>query len=438
MKKEINIASDKKYHFPKDVRIVYYKDKILVISVNTGCWIVLDNEQQLSFFQLLQTFRLDDALGQFDGDYSNAQWVVTQLEARKFESQDIIKSNEHTFMIYLTNECNLRCPHCYMAAGEASHHELSTEEICNLLKSYHNYGGDCVTLSGGEVTKRSDLYDIVHYGYSLGISVHLLTNGTLWTNELIDKISPLVSRIQISIDGFSEEENARVRGKGNFNKALATLDRFLKNGVTTDVAITPYFDNTLAQKIRSYADFGRKLHELYKNYKIKIMFTSGLMDGRELHTSLEEKEYYKRIMTDITTLYFGEEMSDYTFVISNKERRIMDNCAYGCLYISANGEIYGCSIISQLKPFANVRTHTFDQIMELSRKAQALSNVNNLIPCKDCELKYICGGGCRVKEFADMRLAPIELPSKPIRPCDMSIKKEFYDLMIRTNILIFQ
>ena len=46
------------------------------------------------------------------------------------ESYEIFeKKDEVSLHLYLTNACNLRCPHCYMNAGKTGDNELTYEEI---------------------------------------------------------------------------------------------------------------------------------------------------------------------------------------------------------------------------------------------------------------------------------------------------------------------
>ena len=76
----------------------------------------------------------------------------------------------------------------------------------------------------------------------------------------------------------------------------------------------------------------------------------------------------------------------------------------------------------------------------LKEKARTLSSVNNLMPCKECELKHICGGDCRINFFEVFRDCDIEKlkSSTPTRLCNSQVKEEYYDLMIRTNEKLFQ
>lgn len=88
MEKEITIkkkiTEDTKFALPIKIKKVLYKGKLLVISPETANWIMLENEEQWQFFQLLTSFDLGNALRQFHGTYSNAQYTVTQIVAKHF------------------------------------------------------------------------------------------------------------------------------------------------------------------------------------------------------------------------------------------------------------------------------------------------------------------------------------------------------------------
>jgi radical SAM protein with 4Fe4S-binding SPASM domain len=436
MNKEKSISVEKVYSFPDSIDVIKHNEKYLIIARDTACWIVLDNAEQLSFLELLRELSIKDALGKFEGSYEDAISVITQIEARRFDSLEVVPVKEKTCMIYLTSACNLRCPHCYLSAGKARDDELTTDEIKALLTVLSKEGVKELTFSGGEICLRDDLMEILRFAKQLSFETKLLTNGTLWTRAQIDAAAQLISAVQISIDGYSEEENAKVRGEGNFLKALKVLDGFLMHDISVQLAITPFPERDLKTKIEDYARFGIELNAKYLGRDFKILFTTGIMDGRELKLTDNERDTYKAIMETVTSRYLGEDASDYPFILTHKSRKIMDNCSYGCLYVSSNGDIQMCSR-SGLKPVANIRKDSFAKIMELSKSASNASNVNNLVPCKDCCLKYICGGGCRVVEFKAFKEGPAVLSELPIRPCSKEKKDYFYDLMIRTNKSIF-
>lgn len=149
MEKELTvrktISKDTHFSFPDNLRVIRYKGKILVISPETANWLVLENNEQYHFFQLLESLDLGNALEQYDGEYCNAQYTVTQIVAKDFENRKVkFKNNGRSMQLYLTNECNMRCPHCYMFAGLKKEHELSTKEIFDIIKSFKDHGGNTI------------------------------------------------------------------------------------------------------------------------------------------------------------------------------------------------------------------------------------------------------------------------------------------------------
>src|ERR1051325_8685718 len=79
----------------------------------------------------------------------------------------------------LTKRCNLRCPHCYMEAGKAAAHELSTDECLSVLVEMKALGTEMVILTGGEPLLRRDIYEIASAASAAGLWVVMGTNGVL-------------------------------------------------------------------------------------------------------------------------------------------------------------------------------------------------------------------------------------------------------------------
>lgn len=433
-----SIDSKKQYIFPQSISIIHYDSKILVIAVETGNWIVLENNSQLEFFNLLKEYTLEKSLELFKGEQKDADQTVMQLEARHFENQITKKTDKKSVMIYLTQGCNMRCPHCYMYAGFNKENELSADEIIGFLEIFKKNSGCHVKFSGGEVCTRSDFVEIINRTYELGLEIEVLTNGTLWTDEMINELAPKLAEVQISIDGYCEEENARIRGKGNFKKALSTVDKFVNLGSQVRIATTPYFDITLESKIDKYVDFAKKLIEKYKGKKFDIIYTGEMIKGRDINLSEKENDKYGEIVEELYEKSTGVT-KESSFITSHRRFDILDNCSFGNLYIDSNGDVYACSRISDIKPFANIRTSRFEEISEISKKAMFVSCIDNLTPCNKCELKYICGGGCRLVYFKEIsQLNNFDNVKLEPRKCSQKYKNSFYDLMIKTNKDIFQ
>lgn len=438
--KSVVVDVNKRYSFPHNIKEVRYNGKILIISIDTARWIVLENDRQLAFFHMLMGSTIQEAIEKFGCD-QDCKDVLIQIEAKQFESDEVKKTinGQKTMHFYLTNGCNMHCPHCYMFAGKKFDDELSTKEVLSVIREFSQSGGVKVTFSGGEVATRIDLEEIIVATNSLGIEIELLTNGTLWDENRISRIASMIKSVQVSIDGYDETSNSKVRGSGNFEKALNSVGLFYDFGVKTEVSVVPYYDEQLENNIIKYADFAKKLVNKYKG--LSVRFATDMLDGREIRLTRGEKERYSSIVTGIYSAYYGEDMVDYPFVQQRKQGHLLNNCMFGELSVSANGDVFPCSRVLSAKPLGNVRHTDFKTILMLANKAEQLSEVTNLRPCKDCELMYICGGGCRIDYFPDLLSCDIDTSLSVnirSRQCSDSYKAHFYDLMIKTNTKIFQ
>ena len=442
--KEIDVDFEKRYKYPTNIVEKRFNDKILIISVETANWIVLENEKQRKIFYELKERSIQEVVNdirEIDFDMMDLIYVLTQLEAKQFENTNIKGISNNGLCIYLTNKCNLRCKHCYMYAGTKNNDELTTEEVISILTEFKMKGGEVVTFTGGEVTERGDIDLILKHSHNTGLINTVLTNGVAWNDELIERCNEYINEVQISIDGYDEISNSKVRGTGNFNLALNNVDKFIKKGVRVSVAVTPLF-NDLKNDKEKYIIFAKKLINKYRNKDFHIKFNFELLDGRELKANTQENKEYSKIMDEIVeACYTGYKEKE--FIINHKENQIMDNCGYGGITISSTGDIYCCNRIHELKSYANIRNNNFSEIMEMSNRVVNLSNINNLEPCNKCELKYICGGGCRIVNFNEL----ISIKKKDIinekhkfirKAFSEDIKKKYYNLMISTNERLFK
>ena len=439
-----NIPLDKVFNWDPENFVTRYDGKILVIFPRIAKWIVLGNETQLGFFNILQGNTLCDALERFEGDIADAKHVITQIVGKAIEGskpQSCINEDTKQLHFYLTNGCNLHCPHCYMFSGKKNVDELSTQEIINILSEFSLRGLNSVTFSGGEITVRPDLVVIVQHAHELGFRIRLLTNGVLWTDSLIAQIAPCIDAIQISIDGYSEESNAKIRGEHNFARSMRTVDGFIKKNVSTEIAITPPYSSAIDNEWKEYADFCRRLLNRYPS-KIKIKISEQLIDGREIHITEEENIQYFKFINRIKSAINGWDSELESFVRSFNSDTIMDNCMYGVFAVDAIGNVFFCSRVSSLKPICNVRDTDIDKIFAMSKMAQKLSVIDNFRPCKYCELRYICGGGCRIdyfKEFTEIvDVNSVDFDKISPRTCSPSTKERFYRLMIASNNRLFK
>lgn len=418
--------------------------KTLLIAPSYMRWIVLDNEYQLAIFHLLARYSVAEAKSMMLHECSEKDFckVIIELEAKKFCEAAQHQRVTQRLQIYLTNECNLHCPHCYMSAGVKGKNELTTVEVFSLLDNFAAYGGECVVLSGGEVALRKDLEEVVLHAKGNGLRVEVLTNGVLWDSNMVKSLAPYLSRVQISIDGVDEYENAKVRGAGNYQIAIDTVDRFIKSGCRTVVAVTPPYMHNMKKKARSFAEWARRLRSRWPHELFDIIFTTGIMDGRGVAYSQEQKSEYEAAMEEVYVELGGRNTKEDAFLAQMKRNEKMESCNYGQINVSSVGDVYACSRVTCVKPFGNIRKDDYATIWARSSALRSAANVANIASCGKCDLRYICGSNCRIENFDEFSAAtgPDDLTRITSRPriCTKEWKQGFYRSMININERLYE
>ena len=139
------------------------------------------------------------------------------LDLQMARSTGLTPRTMPVLMIEVTKRCNLRCSYCgypdyYPDRGE----ELTTDEIKAILRDCIELKTRVVSFGGGEPFLRPDFIELVAYTRSLGLHVHINSNGILVDQAKIEAIpdGPDVNII-FSLDHPDAEVNDAVRGPGS-------------------------------------------------------------------------------------------------------------------------------------------------------------------------------------------------------------------------------
>lgn len=73
--------------------------------------------------------------------------------------------------------------------------------------------------------------------------------------------------------------------------------------------------------------------------------------------------------------------------------------AFGGISISATGNVYPCNRIADVHSSGNVKTKKLAEIIPYLERMESVTNVDSITPCKECDLRYVCGGGCRIDDY---------------------------------------
>ena len=387
---EEEIDCTKRFQFPKNIVIKKFENKNLVIYTEGVLWLVFDDEELEVYKAFDKGKSIQEVLENYDEEIVIE--VLSQIEAKQFEHPIVREANEKNIYIYLTNNCNERCRHCYMYAGDIKIQELSPDVWKRVLLEYKNLGGQGVTFTGGEVTVYKGFESVLSYAHELGLIVTVLTNGILWNEQSIKRCGVYIDEVQISIDGYDKESYYNVRQYDGFDKAIDTLIHFSEAGVRTSMAVTPLYED-LEEFVKNFEPFAKRIIEEYPD--IYIRFNLELLDGRDVKkTQIGNVEYRKTIRSLVERLYPGYYIE--TFPLNYEGHIIRRNCGFGEIAIAANGDVFWCNRIHELSSHWNVNTSKFEDIINESEKIKKATDVDHSSMCRDCEVRYICGGNCRM------------------------------------------
>lgn len=157
--------------------------------------------------------------------------------------------------IELTTACNLQCSYCYRKSGPNEPKDrLVTAKLLEILRVLSNNGLHSVELTGGEPLLHPDFVQIVNFCGERFSLIGLLTNGTLITESLLDKLLPFRDKmvVSVSLDSHIPSIHDARRGRERaFDKTTDGIRLLSKQGFLTRVSMSvdqynwKYIESTL-------------------------------------------------------------------------------------------------------------------------------------------------------------------------------------------------
>jgi MoaA/NifB/PqqE/SkfB family radical SAM enzyme len=141
--------------------------------------------------------------------------------------------------------CNLHCTHCLNASGPRDPWlpPLTVETARRAIADAETFGVREIYITGGEPFLHGDILPVLEA--SLGAAATtVLTNGTVMTDALADRLAALAQsaryslEIRVSLDAPDVATNDRVRGAGTWRRAVRTIGRLDARGLLPIVTAT--------------------------------------------------------------------------------------------------------------------------------------------------------------------------------------------------------
>lgn len=306
-------------------------------------------------------------------------------------------------MVWLaTNACNAHCKHCSSDSGRKSNHELTTEEVCNLLDQLSECGIVDLAISGGEPLLRDDILELIDYAVRLKFSVGIGSNGGNLSDLKIKEIAKSgINRLQISLDGFARTHDRLRNWPGLFYMAIGSIKNAIENGLRTHVCFT--INKFNFSELEEFTSFAISLGIKRLNFSRYV--PTGRGDGsldlsnREWQYAIQRCNHLRKLNKNKVEIInhlsqqilFDDEVTDMPGFIGCQA-----GVGQGC--ITATGDIWPCVLLPI--SIGNIRERSFKDIWRSAEVIKILHNRKNLKGmCGKCTVKNRCGG-CRAVAFS--------------------------------------
>jgi len=304
-----------------------------------------------------------------------------------------------------TLNCNFNCRHCGSKASYKKHHknELSTQEIKNVFKklaTQTNAKKIMIAVTGGEPLLRPDLFEVMSYAHSLGFSWGMVTNGSLVTPEVVEKMHQSgMSTIVVSIDGIGKIHDDFRQSAGSYKKAINAVRLLTRSKYFQNVQITTTIHkNNISDLEKMYAEF---LPLGIQSWRVMNIDPIGralenqklLLKPKDLKKLLDFIKQ-KRLTSPIDITY------DCTgFLGLNYEgsvRNWLFYCSTGITTASIlhNGDIFVCPNVPRLPELiqGNIRHQDFYDTWQNQFKVYRQPNRTSCSGCRKCSHWSECRG----------------------------------------------
>jgi radical SAM protein with 4Fe4S-binding SPASM domain len=304
---------------------------------------------------------------------------------------------------------------------------MSTKQAKDLIEELAELGRGqpmmpVLVFSGGEPLCRDDLFELIGFAKSLGITPALATNGTLIDATGAGQIRDSgVARVSVSLDGATAEVHDQLRQlTGSFEKAIEGIGHLREAKVPFQINITLTKHNAeqlediyeLAKSLGAVAvhifmlvpvGCGQSLAETDmlspEEYEKKLLEISAL-DGRgEIQMKVTCGPHYERVIRQ-EGLHKSRPKTDATVPGRHGHGAASKGClaGLGVLFVGHQGDVFPCGYLPV--HCGNVLEQKLSDIWYQSEDLARMRDTSALEgKCGFCGYRQVCGG-CRGRAYA--------------------------------------
>jgi radical SAM protein with 4Fe4S-binding SPASM domain len=285
-----------------------------------------------------------------------------------FDVPDPVLPSLRYLQLHITERCNLNCSHCYL--GEKEQKDLELRLIEKALSEF-SPNGLKLLITGGEALMHKKFWKIVDLASKHPIRIELLSNGTLITPKVAEKLAGYIHSVQISLDG-TKEGHEFLRGPDSFEKTVEGIKNATK---FLDVSIATMVH---AKNLNDFKEMLKLVDELgAKEWTLDIPSLAGNATADVIASAPSAVEIFKR----------------YGFGTGVHEGDEGYSCGSHICTINVEGGVSKCGFFEDA--VGNIKD---EDMMILWRRVVARYNPKvTELECAGCEVVGKCRGGCRYR-----------------------------------------
>lgn len=300
-----------------------------------------------------------------------------------------------------TNECNLKCAHCYQDADRQQSRELSTEEGKRLIDQIAKAGFKIMIFSGGEPLLRPDIFELVAHAASRGLRPVFGTNGTLLTDEVAVRLKECgAAAMGISVDSLDPVKHDRFRGLPDaYDLTMRGIESCKRAGLPFQLHTTVVEWNR--DEICAISDFAESIGAMAHYVFFLIPVGRGTMIEDTALEVAENEVLLAALMRKHAELSIDVKPTcapQFTRIARQLgvDTRFSRGCLAGLTYcvVGSEGIVRPCAYMTE--DAGDVRETPFDEIWEKSPVFERLRTRAYGGACGTCDYADACGG-CRAR-----------------------------------------
>lgn len=288
------------------------------------------------------------------------------------------------------NFCQLHCPECPVGIASSPNRLMSLTIFERVLEQVLRTAHTMQFYFQGEPLLNKQLPEMIAMAHQVGLYTIVSTNAQVLTKDMANKlVKSGLSRIIVSIDGFSEKSYAAYRVGGSLHRALEGL-QFLHEAKEQCRSSIRIELQVLRLKTNEH-----EWSWIKKNYKklgaTHLVFkTAQLYNFEHGHPLMPTDERYSRYkkIADGTYVHKSSPLQSTPYTIHRAFGALCLRLWSGCV-ITTSGDILPCCYDKEHRhAMGNITTHSLSEIFH-SHKANTLRKhiLKGDLPemCKNCD-----------------------------------------------------